>query len=43
MHACMHAQPGDGLLICTDVAARGLDFPDVSTIVQYDVPGAPSE
>lgn len=26
------------LLFCTDVAARGLDIPDISLIVQYDVP-----
>lgn len=28
-----------GVLLCTDVAARGLDFPSVSLIVQYDPPG----
>lgn len=27
-----------GVLLCTDVAARGLDIPDVSWIVQYDMP-----
>ena len=27
-----------GVLLCTDVAARGLDLPDVSSIVQYDPP-----
>ncbi|KAI9100594.1 P-loop containing nucleoside triphosphate hydrolase protein [Phlyctochytrium arcticum] len=26
------------ILICTDVAARGLDMPDVSAIIQYDPP-----
>jgi ATP-dependent RNA helicase DDX18/HAS1 len=31
----------DGLLVCTDVAARGLDIPDVEWIVQFDPP--PSE
>jgi len=31
------------LLLCTDVAARGLDFPHVTSIVQYDAPGAPEE
>ncbi len=31
------------VLLCTDVAARGLDFPDVTVIIQYDVPGAPAE
>lgn len=27
------------LLLCTDVAARGLDFQDVTCIIQYDPPG----
>lgn len=27
-----------GILICTDVAARGVDFPNISWIVQYDPP-----
>ncbi|KAI9026860.1 P-loop containing nucleoside triphosphate hydrolase protein [Hyaloraphidium curvatum] len=27
-----------GILLCTDVAARGLDLPNVSAIVQYDPP-----
>ncbi|KAJ1540139.1 ATP-dependent RNA helicase dbp7, partial [Cladochytrium tenue] len=27
-----------GVLFCTDVAARGLDLPDVSDVVQYDQP-----
>jgi len=31
-----------GVLICTDVAARGLDIPDVDWIVQYDAPQDPS-
>ena len=30
------------MLICTDVAARGLDIPDVDWIVQYDAPQDPS-
>jgi ATP-dependent RNA helicase DeaD len=29
------------LLIATDVAARGLDIPDVSHIFNYDIPGEP--
>lgn len=32
-----------GVLLCTDVAARGLDFSAVSSIVQYDPPGEASE
>ncbi|KAK9102395.1 hypothetical protein Sjap_019649 [Stephania japonica] len=31
------------LLLCTDVAARGLDFPEVRRIIQYDSPGEASE
>ncbi|KAG1671883.1 hypothetical protein FOA52_003450 [Chlamydomonas sp. UWO 241] len=38
-----NARGASAVLVCTDVAARGLDFPDVSCIVQYDVPGAPEE
>lgn len=32
-----------GVLLCTDVAARGLDFPAVTGIVQFDPPGEPAE
>lgn len=31
------------ILLCTDVAARGLDFPAVTHIVQYDPPGEVAE
>ncbi|KAI3841992.1 hypothetical protein MKW92_007217, partial [Papaver armeniacum] len=31
------------LLLCTDVAARGLDFPKVRCIIQYDSPGDASD
>lgn len=31
------------LLLSTDVAARGLDFPKVRCIIQYDCPGEATE
>ena len=31
------------VLLCTDVAARGLDFPNISTIVQFDAPTNPDQ
>jgi ATP-dependent RNA helicase DDX31/DBP7 len=32
-----------GVLLCTDVAARGLDFPEVTAIIQVDPPGEAAE
>ncbi|KAJ7545051.1 hypothetical protein O6H91_09G104500 [Diphasiastrum complanatum] len=31
------------LLLCTDVAARGLDFQGITSIIQYDAPGEAAE
>ncbi|XP_073909032.1 ATP-dependent DNA helicase DDX31 isoform X3 [Castor canadensis] len=32
-----------GVLLCTDVAARGLDLPRVTWIIQYSAPSSPAE
>lgn len=32
-----------GVLLCTDVASRGLDLPKVTWIVQYNTPGTPTD
>ena len=37
------ANAKQGILICTDVAARGLDIPAVDWIVQYDPPDDPRD
>lgn len=33
--------PGDSVLFCTDLAARGLDFPDIDWVIQFDPPQDP--
>ncbi|CAK9783409.1 DEAD-domain-containing protein [Cutaneotrichosporon oleaginosum] len=38
-HASSHLTPA--VLLCTDVAARGVDFPDIDAVIQYDAPTDP--
>ncbi|KAH3765437.1 ATP-dependent RNA helicase HAS1 [Pelomyxa schiedti] len=30
-----------GIIFCTDVAARGVDFPEVDWLIQFDIPSSP--
>lgn len=36
-----YTQSQGGVLLCTDVAARGLDIPDIQVVVQFDPPQDP--
>jgi ATP-dependent RNA helicase DDX55/SPB4 len=38
-HPSSHLEPA--VLLCTDVAARGVDFDDVDVVIQYDPPTDP--
>ncbi|WRT65654.1 uncharacterized protein IL334_002599 [Kwoniella shivajii] len=38
-HPSSHLSPA--VLLCTDVAARGVDFPDIDVVIQYDAPTDP--
>ncbi|XP_031225419.1 probable ATP-dependent RNA helicase DDX31 isoform X2 [Mastomys coucha] len=40
-HEFFHSRTG--VLLCTDVASRGLDLPQVTWIVQYSAPSSPAE
>lgn len=37
----LFSESQNGVLFCTDVAARGIDLPDVDAVVQFDIPQDP--
>lgn len=36
-----YAEASEGVLLCTDISARGLDFPGVSAVLHFDLPQDP--
>lgn len=36
-----YAETAEGILLCTDISARGLDFPGVSAVLHFDLPQDP--
>lgn len=37
----LFAASDNGVLLCTDVASRGIDLPDVDAVIQFDIPQDP--
>ena len=40
-YSSFSSAPSSHVLLCTDVAARGLDLPDIDMVVQWDAPQDP--
>lgn len=37
-----YTEKSNGVLFCTDLAARGLDIPDIDWVIQFDAPQDPA-